>query len=141
MQFLSNEDQQNPITCPLPIRPGFYNRFRWDAWEAITQFHIFRDKYERRTPKKQPSYHPHRHPKHSSLEYPEITDLFGLIHDTCRETEGEEVDRQEMEARKRRLMQITPSSPQWDKSWVWEGKDGQDKRQYTPQFRPILPPR
>ena len=36
--------------CPLPIRPKPWNRPRWDPYEGLAKFHIFRDKNALETP-------------------------------------------------------------------------------------------
>ncbi|KAK4152684.1 hypothetical protein C8A00DRAFT_34599 [Chaetomidium leptoderma] len=42
--------------CPVPIR-ATENRWRYDPWDPMTRFNIFRDSYERKPPKGQKPHH------------------------------------------------------------------------------------
>ncbi|RFN46003.1 hypothetical protein FIE12Z_9754 [Fusarium flagelliforme] len=93
---------------PLPLRATSENRWRWSAWDAIAEHHIFRDRYERRVAriKPRPNYR-------SSVDWPENADEFYLINAWYDYSNGEPVDKERIRKALENLKQITPSSPCW----------------------------
>lgn len=110
--------------CPLPIKDDFLNRFRWDPWEAIAWFHVFRDRYERSIP---PTRNPYLRFRKYASDWPEVEDMVELSHEMGDERDGKVVDRDGMAARRKRLQQITPSSPLWEPLMVYRGVHEPDK--------------
>lgn len=107
--LLGKKDESAAVENPLPIRATSENRWRWDAWDAIAKYHIFRDKYERLvSPTKPPTSY------RSSVDWPEIADDFYLIDAMHEHYEGKDVDKDEIRAALERLKQVTPSSPIWE---------------------------
>ncbi|AEO71879.1 uncharacterized protein THITE_2083603 [Thermothielavioides terrestris NRRL 8126] len=77
--------------CPIPIHPTLENRWRFDPWDSMTRFNIFRDRYERKPP---------RGSKPRSCVRSEVR-------------KGKPLNQAAMAAALQRLRQITPSSPLW----------------------------
>jgi hypothetical protein len=71
INFLLGNLGSDKIESPLPLRATSKNRWRWSPWDAIAQYHIFRDKYERRFSPNKP-----RPNWRSSNDWPEIADDF-----------------------------------------------------------------
>lgn len=112
MRFLLSEAELGcaiPNTAPLPILASADNRWRWDAWEAFSRFHIFRDRYERRIKPTTKS----RKDCRSATDWPEIADQLFLLNVMHDRQEGKPVNENEVRAAEERLRQITPSSPVW----------------------------
>ncbi|EGX91112.1 hypothetical protein CCM_05269 [Cordyceps militaris CM01] len=107
MRFLLGEAELGDAT-PLPILASADNRWRWDAWDAFSRFHIYRDRYERRVSPTKP-----RKDCRSATDWPEITDQYILLNAMYDRQEGKPVDEKEVVAAEERLRQITPSSPAW----------------------------
>ncbi|KAM3475331.1 hypothetical protein MY5147_003820 [Beauveria neobassiana] len=97
---------------PLPILASADNRWRWDAWEAFSRFHIFRDRYEQRI--KPTTTTKPRKDCPSVTDWPEIADQLFLINAMYDRQAGKPVNENEVMAAKERLCQITPSSPVWN---------------------------
>ncbi|KAH7245733.1 hypothetical protein BKA59DRAFT_174148 [Fusarium tricinctum] len=99
-----NEDS----TCPFPIHGTSVNRPRWDAYDAFTHQHIFRDKYERKLPSKPPR----RGCVDNSVDWPELEDqrILMLAHITTPEGEPYNSE-EEVAAARKRTRNITSSSP------------------------------
>ncbi|UPK96446.1 hypothetical protein LCI18_007381 [Fusarium solani-melongenae] len=107
--LLGGKDESAAIENPLPIRATSENRWRWDAWDATTHHHIFRDKYERFiSPTKPPTSY------RSSIDWPEIADDLYLVDAMHEYYEGNDVDKDGIRAALERLKQVTPSSPIWE---------------------------
>ncbi|KAL4731608.1 hypothetical protein ACLX1H_000583 [Fusarium chlamydosporum] len=104
------EDRTSPDEpdCPLPLRATSENRWRWSAWDAIAQYHIFRDKYERRFSPTKP-----RPNWRSSTDWPEIADDLFLVNAMHEHREGKIVDKEKIRAALENLKKVTPSSPCW----------------------------
>lgn len=110
MRFLLDETSQgSPVNCPLPILATAKNRWRWDAWDAIARFHIFRDKYERRIRPTKPKAGCYK----TGKDWPEITDELTLVNAMHDQRNGLPVDEDAIAAAKEGIKQITPSSPLW----------------------------
>ncbi|KAK7702580.1 hypothetical protein SLS64_009543 [Diaporthe eres] len=92
---------------PLPIAITTANKWRWDPWDAMGTYHIFRDRYERKLPPR----HLYRR-KHNVKfnDWPELADISILRREAF---SGIPVSEAEKAAAKERLMQITPSSRYW----------------------------
>ncbi|XWW97770.1 hypothetical protein V2A60_005757 [Cordyceps javanica] len=113
MRFLLGEAElacATPNPAPLPILASADNRWRWDAWEAFSRFHIFRDRYERGI---KPTTKP-RKDCQSATDWPEIADELFLVNAMYDRREGKPVNENEVRAAEERLRQITPSSPVWN---------------------------
>ncbi|KAM0209437.1 hypothetical protein ACHAQI_006484 [Fusarium lateritium] len=107
--LLGDADSPDSKESPLPFRASSKNRWRWDDWDAIAKYHIFRDKYERyaQPTKPPPNYR-------SSIDWPEIADDLYLIDAMHEHWNGRPMDTDEIRAALERLQQITPSSPVWE---------------------------
>ncbi|KAH8734487.1 hypothetical protein BGZ61DRAFT_584469 [Ilyonectria robusta] len=105
--LLAKPDDEVP--CPLPIFGTRMNRPRWDAYDAITRFHIFRDKYERKVPTTRPQ--PGR--VQDGADWPEILDEHIVMTAMRHRRWGRPVDEEELAAAQARLKEVTPSSPCW----------------------------
>jgi hypothetical protein len=103
--LLDDRDEGTTYKCPLPIHATSQNRWRWDDWDAIAKFHIFRDRYERFVGEKM-----HSDVK-NAIDWPEITDELFLINAMWDRRDGIHVDEDEILAAKERIQMITPSSP------------------------------
>lgn len=100
---------QNPETtqAPLPITITLANRWRWDPYEAMATYHIFRDRYERKLPPREAYVRKHGI---KGRDWPELAEIQKLR----KAAMGlEDVDEDEMSAAKERLRQITPTSRYW----------------------------
>ncbi|KAK4032174.1 hypothetical protein C8A01DRAFT_50975 [Parachaetomium inaequale] len=97
------------VACPIPIHATLENRWRYDPWDSMTRFNIFRDRYERKAPN---GPRPRRCVK-SAIDWPELRDenLVLALQDEARE--GKPLGQAAMDAALERLKQITPSSPLW----------------------------
>ncbi|EJP66098.1 uncharacterized protein BBA_05069 [Beauveria bassiana ARSEF 2860] len=117
MRFLLSEAELGYMTSnpPLPILASADNRWRWDAWEAFSRFHIFRDRYEQRI-KPTTTTKPRKNCP-SVTDWPEIADQLFLINAMYDRQAGKPVNENEVMAAKERLCQITPSSPVWNDDW------------------------
>ena len=69
MNFLLSPSP-NISQCPLPIQCSRENRYRWDPYEAMARYHIFRDRYERKLPE-----HYVAPDRRSVKDWPEIQDM------------------------------------------------------------------
>ncbi|KAK5999097.1 hypothetical protein PT974_01485 [Cladobotryum mycophilum] len=107
--LLDERAEHDPAAdCPFPILATLQNRWRWDPWDAISRFHIFRDKYERKVSSTKPK------PSWSRVsDWPELGDDLWIINALWERREGKDVSQDEIDAAKERIMQITPSSPLW----------------------------
>ncbi|KAM3427769.1 hypothetical protein MY4824_009225 [Beauveria thailandica] len=113
MRFLLGEAElgcATPNPAPLPILASADNRWRWDAWEAFSRFHIFRDRYERGI---KPTTKPRKDCR-SATDWPEIADQLFVLNAMYDRREGKPVNENEVRAAEERLRQITPSSPVWN---------------------------
>lgn len=108
--LLGPEPALDGADCPLPMHPTLENRWRYDPWDAMTRFNIFRDRYERKAPTG-----PKRHRcVKSGVDWPELNDE-RLIFALQDEAEGgKPLDQDAIDAALERLKQITPSSPLWN---------------------------
>lgn len=112
IKFLLGPATSPDSDCPIPIHATSENRWRYDPWDSITRFNIFRDKYERKAPEGPKPHHCVR----SGLDWPELDDrhLVTLLHYEA--SQGQPLDQAAVEAAVERMRQITPSSPLW-KLW------------------------
>ncbi|KAK3360753.1 hypothetical protein B0T25DRAFT_588984 [Lasiosphaeria hispida] len=107
----------NPdISCPLPIHATSENRWRWDPFDAITKYHIFRDRYERKPPRSSIK----DGCVHRASNWPETGDEMIYTLKQYRAAQGEEsFDQAERERLEENMNKITPSSPLWRGKWEW----------------------
>ena len=105
--LLAEEDPKPP--CPLPIHGTPQNRPRWDPNLALGDFHIFRDKYERKVWRPGPR----NRVIHFVRDWPELKDEDFLVEQSRIGWTGAAIDMDAYEAAKERLKQVTPSSPCW----------------------------
>ncbi|KAG5763397.1 hypothetical protein H9Q72_008499 [Fusarium xylarioides] len=109
VDFLLGDTEESAASrSPLPFRATSENRWRWHSWDAITRYHIFRDKYERSVQPTKPIGG-----VKSSVDWPEIGDelyLIGAMHDYW---DGQPVDKDKVREALEHLQQVTPSSPVW----------------------------
>lgn len=92
---------------PLPIIITTANKWRWDPWDAMGTYHIFRDRYERKLPPRHLYQRKHNVKVH---DWPELADIAILRREAF---SGIPVSEAEKAAAKERLKQITPSSRYW----------------------------
>ncbi|KAG8159655.1 hypothetical protein KVR01_010292 [Diaporthe batatas] len=106
VDFLLSPDPDG-TQAPLPIAITLANRWRWEPYEAMATYHIFRDRYERRLPPREVYWRPHGT---KGKDWPELAEVQLLR----RAAMGyERVAPAEISAATDRLMQITPSSRYW----------------------------
>ncbi|KAF5017836.1 hypothetical protein F66182_10207 [Fusarium sp. NRRL 66182] len=106
--LLSSPNQDTP--CPLPIHGTDDNRPRWHPYHALAQYHIFRDKYERKLPPEPPQRRGHRmYP----MDWPELGDEWLIHNQAWIRNEGHELSEADIAAARTRLKEVTPSSPCW----------------------------
>src|SRR3569833_1344792 len=105
--LLADEDRRLP--CPLPIHGTPENRPRWEPNVALADFHIFRDKYERKVWRPGPRDRVLK----TVGDWPEMRDEYFLEEQSRSGWAGGVVDMDAYEAAKERLKQVTPSSPCW----------------------------
>ncbi|KAF5670125.1 hypothetical protein FCIRC_9033 [Fusarium circinatum] len=110
IQFLLDETENHDTASanPFPILATPQNRWRWDPWDAMALYNIYRDRFERKiSPSKgKPCVL-------NSIDWPEIKDDLYLINAMHERLEGKSVDEDEIAAAKEGLTKITPSSPLW----------------------------
>ncbi|KAI1020993.1 hypothetical protein LB503_009995 [Fusarium chuoi] len=110
IQFLVDESEShdNASAHPFPILATPQNRWRWDPWDAMAHYNIYRDRFERKiSPSKgKPCVL-------NSIDWPEIKDDLYLINAMHERLEGKSVDEDEIATAKEGLTKITPSSPLW----------------------------
>jgi hypothetical protein len=100
--------------CAIPLHPTLANRWRYDPWDSMSRFNIFRDRYERRVrngPK------PHRCVQ-SGVDWPELGDQHTILILQDEVRDGKPLNRAAMEAALEGLKRITQSSPLWND---WSG--------------------
>ncbi|KAI5459331.1 hypothetical protein BGZ63DRAFT_390730 [Mariannaea sp. PMI_226] len=106
INFLLSEPADH-LPCPLPIKATPNHRPRWDPYQAIAHYHIFRDRYERIIPDNPPVQSSVRQ---SILNWPELWDDIFLY----RQSIGEDPpDEEEVAAVHARRHLVTRSSPRW----------------------------
>ena len=98
--------------CPLPIHGTPENRPRWDAYRAFAEFHIFRDRYERklREPQLFEFSWGRPHVPKIPTDWPELDDEFLLEQELWT---GVPTDPKDVTAALERLRRVTPTSPCW----------------------------
>ncbi|KAF4958324.1 hypothetical protein FGADI_2490 [Fusarium gaditjirri] len=110
IHFLLDEGETHDIASPhpFPILATSQNPWRWDPWEAMAHYNIYRDRFERKiSPSKgKPCVL-------NSIDWPEVKDDLYLINAMHDRLEGKPVDEDEIAAAKEGLTKITPSSPLW----------------------------
>ncbi|KAH7125827.1 hypothetical protein EDB81DRAFT_698246 [Dactylonectria macrodidyma] len=112
IRFLLADTESLKLTpCPLPIYGTSDNRPRWRAYEAFADYHIFRDRYERKLPLKRPG----RPVRLMNVDWPELEDDWYLFEQYQASWQGQPLDQESVTAAHERLKNITPSSPLWDK--------------------------
>jgi hypothetical protein len=96
--------------CPLPIPATSANRWRYDPWDCMTRFNIFRDCFERNqgTGLDEPVRN-----SSSAVDWPELDDVDMVVGLQKDAQAGGTLDQAAMAAALGRLKQITPSSPIW----------------------------
>ncbi|KAF5725081.1 hypothetical protein FMUND_175 [Fusarium mundagurra] len=106
IQFLLDESESHDN--PFPVLATPQNRWRWDPWDAMAHYNIYRDRFERKiSPSKgKPCVL-------NSIDWPEIKDDLYLINAMFERLEGKSVDEDEIAAAKEGITKITPSSPLW----------------------------
>lgn len=109
----STPSRSHSPPCPFPIIPTSENRWRYDPWDSMTRFNIFRDRYERRPPQ---GPKPHRCVR-SPVDWPELGDEHTITLLQYEASIGKLVDQAEIDAAYERMnYMITPSSPLWPRS-------------------------
>ncbi|KAJ4230938.1 hypothetical protein FSOLCH5_004545 [Fusarium solani] len=108
VRFLLSEPDED-IQCPLPIRGTDENRPRWHPWHAFSQYHIFRDWYEKKMSPDPPR------PRCTLVlaDWPEARDYWIAINHELLRREGATITDEDIAAAQLRLKEVTPSSPYW----------------------------
>jgi hypothetical protein len=107
--FLLAEPDQK-AECPLPLRATKFNRPRWDAYQAFTNHHIFRDRYEKVLSPCPPQARDVR----NAIDWPELGDRSTLFLQGQINPNGVPyVSDEDVAAAHEGLRNITPSSPLW----------------------------
>ncbi|CRK38943.1 hypothetical protein BN1708_007913 [Verticillium longisporum] len=121
----SSAQVESTAQCPLPIRATSENRWRWDPWDAIARFHVFRDKYERKVAEYKPI---HLQPARRTGDWPELGDQ--MLLDVCEyeRQQGTHVDQAMIDRLKMSIKMVTPSSP------LWPGYSRWAEEQSRPRF-------
>jgi hypothetical protein len=112
IDFLLGPEPASDSVCPIPIRATNENRWRYDPWDSMTRFNIFRDRYERKPPVGEKPHRCVRPP----ADWPELGDEFMVILLQWEASQGKPVDQAEIDAAYERMRQITPSSPLWPRN-------------------------
>ncbi|KAF4468892.1 hypothetical protein FALBO_4208 [Fusarium albosuccineum] len=105
--LLSGPDEDVP--CPLPIHGTRDNIPRWHPYHALAEYHIFRDKYER----KLPSEPPKRGCTLVNADWPELRDKWIIENQDYIRSSGGVLTDEDLAAAQARLEKVTPSSPCW----------------------------
>ncbi|CAM1503228.1 Fc.00g080040.m01.CDS01 [Cosmosporella sp. VM-42] len=108
--LLADPEHMEEPPSPLPIHGTSANRPRWSPYDALAEYHIFRDRYERSLP----SERPQRGCVIKNINWPEVDDESYIFLQEQAGWQGEPVDEEGLAAAKERLKNITPSSPLWD---------------------------
>ncbi|KAL2022503.1 hypothetical protein VTK56DRAFT_5110 [Thermocarpiscus australiensis] len=95
--------------CPIPIHATGQNRWRYDPWDSMTRFNIFRDRYGRKPPE---GPKPH-HCVQSAVDWPELGDRRLILMWQYEALRGNPLNQAAIDAAVERMKQITPSSPIW----------------------------
>lgn len=105
--LLANPDED--VECPLPIHGTSSNRPRWHAYDALSKYHIFRDKYELKEPRVNP-----RHGRTiTPVDWPEVRDQMFLVEQAQAQFRGEPIDEEKVAEATARMNEVTPTSPCW----------------------------
>ncbi|KAF5002015.1 hypothetical protein FDECE_10757 [Fusarium decemcellulare] len=112
--LLSGPDEDVP--CPLPIYGTRDNIPRWHPYHALAEYHIFRDKYERKLPPEPPK----RGCTIVNADWPELRDEYIVVHQDFIRSTGGQLSDEEIDAARARLKEVTPSSPCW-RPWANQG--------------------
>ena len=94
--------------CPLPIHGKPENRSRWAVWEAFSEIHIFRDKYEQKILPLNPRQ---RRCVQTDIDWPEVGDEMVIANAVAAGSWGEPVDETAVAAANAGLITVTPTSP------------------------------
>jgi len=110
-------DEPEQLPCPLPILGTPQNRPRWDPYRVFAEFHIFRDRHERRI--REPDVWEHfmyaaPHASKVPLDWPELDDQL-LVEQQW--WTGVPANPEDVTAALARLRQVTPTSPCWSRRW------------------------
>lgn len=100
------------LSHPLPIEATQENRYRWDPWDAMARFHVFRDRHERRVTERKPL----SGCVERASEWPERRDMLLADHYEWERQRGVHVDQEVIDRLRSSMKKITPSSPLWPSS-------------------------
>ncbi|RSL93329.1 hypothetical protein CEP52_013302 [Fusarium oligoseptatum] len=108
VRFLLSEANEE-VPCPFPIHGTDENRPRWHPWHAFSQYHIFRDRYEKKMGPDPPR------PRCTLVlaDWPETSDYWVAINHEILRREGATITDEDIAAAQLRLKEVTPSSPYW----------------------------
>ncbi|KAF4436681.1 hypothetical protein FACUT_6276 [Fusarium acutatum] len=105
-----NESYDTASAHPFPILATPQNRWRWDPWDAMAHYNIYRDRFERKI-----SDSKGKLCVLNSIDWHEIKDDLYIINAMHERLEGKSVDEDEIAVANEGLTKITPSSPLWSK--------------------------
>ncbi|RYC91895.1 hypothetical protein BFJ63_vAg5338 [Fusarium oxysporum f. sp. narcissi] len=110
IQFLLDESESHDTASahPFPVLATSQNRWRWDPWEAMAHYNIYRDRFERKI-----SSSKGKLCVLNSIDWPEVKDDLYLINAMLDQLGGKPVDEDKIASAKEGLTKITPSSPLW----------------------------
>lgn len=115
--------------CPLPIRMTPENRWRWDAYDAMTKYNIFRNRHEiprrsRGRPRCVISEH----------SWPNYTEACKRADEAAEQAAGEPYDVAFMTESEGRRLHVTPTSMLWDRLKDEIAEQEPDKKQGRPPY-------
>jgi hypothetical protein len=122
--FLLADGEDKP-PFPLPIHGKRENRPRWDPDVAMAEYHIFRNKHERKII----PLPPQRSCRRDTLSWPEYLDEHFLMEQEVARHHGMPVDEAGIKAARKRLSEVTPSSPCWGKWTAQPQDDAEDTKE------------
>ena len=120
----SSRQADTAPSFPLPIVATLENRWRWDPWDAIARFHIFRDRYERKVAATKPKFHQQCR---MVFDWPELGDQMLLDHWDYERRQGGHVDQEVFGSLERSIKMVAPSSALWPR--VYHHGDGHAREQ------------
>ncbi|KAH7137015.1 hypothetical protein B0J13DRAFT_640739 [Dactylonectria estremocensis] len=102
--LLADTNSWNSAPCLLPICATRKNRPRWRPYKAFADYHIFRDRYERKLPLRRPG----RPARLLNVDWPELEDDRYLFEQYQTRWQGQPLDEESVAAAHERLKSNHP---------------------------------